>query len=127
MRLLACCSLSLLAAVPALAHNPPSIHVARTDKGPTLVDAKGMTLYVFDKDTPGRSACNAACADNWPAVRADAGFPAHDDWSVVVRDDGGRQWAYRGRPLYRWIKDAKPGDVTGDGLLGGAWHVALAD
>ncbi len=91
-----------------------------------MVDAAGMTLYVFDKDSADRSACNGACAANWPPVVTDPGFAAHADWSIVMRDDGSQQWAYRGHPLYRWIKDAKAGDTTGDGLLNGAWHVALA-
>ncbi|MFA6117578.1 MAG: hypothetical protein WC729_26540 [Sphingomonas sp.] len=127
MRFLTLCGLALLTASPAFAHNPPSIHVATTAKGQTLVDAAGMTLYMFDKDADGRSACNGACAANWPPIVADPGFAAHADWSIVTRDDGSRQWAYRGHPLYRWIKDAKPGDMTGDGLLNGTWHVALAE
>jgi predicted lipoprotein with Yx(FWY)xxD motif len=45
------------------------------------------------------------------------------DWAVVVRDDGSRQWAYKGKPLYQWVKDQKPGDTTGDGFRG-VWHVA---
>lgn len=127
MRFLFLCSLSLFAVSPVFAHTPPSIHVAATTKGQTLVDAAGMTLYVFDKDTAGHSACGGACAANWPPVVADPGFAAHGDWSIVTRDDGSRQWAYRGNPLYRWVKDAKPGNITGDGLLNGAWHVALAE
>ena len=46
------------------------------------------------------------------------------DWGVVKRDDGATQWAYKGRPLYYWAKDGKPGDTTGDGMLNNAWHVA---
>jgi predicted lipoprotein with Yx(FWY)xxD motif len=42
---------------------------------------------------------------------------------VIVRDDGSRQWAYKGKPLYLWVKDHKPGDTTGDGFRG-VWHVA---
>jgi predicted lipoprotein with Yx(FWY)xxD motif len=120
-------ALALLAATAAAAHTPPSIHVAPTQKGQTLVDAKGMTLYVFDKDTAGQSACNGPCAANWPPALAESDFKAHGDWSVVDRADGSRQWAYRGRALYRWVKDEKPGDTTGDGFLNGAWHVAIAD
>jgi len=41
-----------------------------------------------------------------------------------MRDDGSKQWAYKGRPLYHWVKDAKPGDMTGDGFLNNSWHVA---
>jgi len=119
-------ALSMLVVSPAFAHNPPSIHVGETAKGKTLVDTAGMTLYVFDKDMTGHSVCNGTCAANWPPVLADAHFPAHGNWSIVARDDGSTQWAFRGRPLYRWIKDVKPGDITGDGVLSGAWRVALA-
>ena len=54
------------------------------------------------------------------ASASDAG---QGGWSVIMRDDGSRQWAYRGKPLYAWIKDQKPGDRTGDGVLH-VWHVA---
>ena len=48
---------------------------------------------------------------------------AADDWTVITRDDGGKQWAYKGKPLYRWAKDQKPGDRTGDGF-NNAWRLA---
>lgn len=88
-----------------------------------LTTATGMTLYTFDRDTGGRSACNGPCAQNWPPLAAAADARAAADYSVVVRDDGSRQWAYKGRPLYTWVRDAKPGDTTGDGF-NGVWHVA---
>ena len=94
-------------------------------KDGALVNASGMTLYVFDKDPAGsgKSVCNGPCAKNWPALAAPADAAAHGDWSVITRDDGSHQWAYKGRPVYAWIKDQKPGDRTGDGFIG-AWHVA---
>ncbi|WP_300299347.1 hypothetical protein [Ferrovibrio sp.] len=96
-----------------------------TALGNVLVDAKGMTLYTFDKDaTPGKSACNGPCAQNWPPLMATSDAKASGDWSVITRDDGSKQWAYKGKPLYAWVKDTKPGDTTGDGFLNGAWHVA---
>ncbi len=97
--------------------------VADTAKGKTLVDAKGMTLYTFDKDSAGKSACNGPCATNWPPLMAGADAKAMGKWSVVTRDDGKKQWAYDGRPLYTWVKDTKAGDVTGDGV-NSVWHVA---
>jgi len=97
---------------------------ADTSKGKAFVDAKGMTLYVFDKDATGKSNCNGPCATNWPPLKAAADAKASGDWSVVTRDDGTKQWAYKGKPLYVWAKDAKPGDTTGDGFLNGAWHIA---
>ncbi len=90
----------------------------------TLTNAAGMTLYTFDKDAPGKSACNGGCATNWPPLMASAGASASGEWSVVTRDDGSKQWAYKGKPLYTWTKDQKPGDKTGDGFLNNAWHAA---
>lgn len=98
--------------------------VADTAKGKTLVDAKGMTLYVFDKDVAGKSVCNAACATTWPPLGAAATAASTGEWTIVTRDDGSKQWAYKTKPLYTFAKDTKAGDVTGDGFLNGAWHVA---
>jgi len=97
--------------------------VADTAMGKTFVDAKGMTLYTFDKDADGKSACNGKCAENWPPLMAEGDAMDMGEWTVITRDDGSKQWAYDGKPLYAWIKDAKPGDVTGDGF-NGVWHVA---
>jgi len=90
-----------------------------------LTDKAGMTLYTFDNDPAGggRSMCNGPCAQNWPPVAAAADASARGEWSIVTREDGSRQWAYKGKPLYRWIKDQKPGDRKGDGFRG-VWHVA---
>lgn len=90
----------------------------------TLTNTAGMTLYTFDKDSAGKSACNGPCATNWPPLMAGSSAKASGDWSVVKRDDGSAQWAYRGKPLYTWIKDQKPGDKTGDGVANNAWHTA---
>ena len=100
-----------------------ALKTADTPKGKTFVDAKGMTLYVFDRDTAGKSACNGQCAANWPPLTAASGAAATGDWTVVTRDDGAKQWAYKGKPLYTWAKDAKAGDVTGDGV-NNVWHIA---
>ncbi|WP_251865634.1 hypothetical protein [Achromobacter sp. Marseille-Q4962] len=88
-----------------------------------LVDSAGMTLYTFDKDSAGKSACNDQCAQNWPPLAADAGAKPRGDFTVITRDDGSQQWALRGKPLYRFVKDAKPGDKTGDKVRD-IWHVA---
>lgn len=83
-----------------------------------LVGPSKMTLYTFERDTAGsgKSVCNGPCAANWPPLLAKAEDQAQGDWSIVMRDDGARQWAYKGRPLYYWAKDQKPGDRTGDGV-----------
>ena len=93
-------------------------------KGKVLTDAKGMTLYTFDKDMGGKSACNGPCAGNWPPLAAAADAKPAADYTIIARDDGGKQWAYKGKPLYTWKNDHKPGDITGDGFLNNTWHIA---
>jgi predicted lipoprotein with Yx(FWY)xxD motif len=94
-----------------------------------LTGANGMTLYTFDKDMAGsgKSVCNGACATNWPPLLVMDGEAsdktAGGDYSIVTRDDGKKQWAFKGMPLYYWIKDKNPGDRTGDGV-NKVWHVA---
>ena len=88
-----------------------------------LTNAAGMTLYTFDKDAGGKSACNGPCAANWPPLTAAADAKAAGDWTIITRDDGARQWAYKRKPVYLWAKDQKPGDKTGDGF-NNVWHVA---
>lgn len=90
-----------------------------------LTNPAGMTLYVFDNDPAGtgKSVCNGDCAAKWPPLAAAETDRPGGDYSVVRRDDGSLQWAYKGKPLYLWIKDQKPGDATGDGVKG-VWHTA---
>jgi predicted lipoprotein with Yx(FWY)xxD motif len=89
-----------------------------------LTGTNGMTLYTFDRDAAGsgKSVCNGPCAVNWPPLMASATDAASGDYSIITRDDGAKQWAYKGQPLYFWIKDTKPGDKTGDGF-NKVWHV----
>ncbi|MBI5938363.1 MAG: hypothetical protein HY850_11020 [Betaproteobacteria bacterium] len=112
--------LTLMAGAAQADHHTPA-KVA----GGVLTNAAGMTLYVFDKDPAGagKSACNGDCAVKWPPLKAGAFDKAVGDYKVVVRDDNDRQWAYKGKPLYLWFKDQKPGDMTGDGV-NNVWHTA---
>jgi predicted lipoprotein with Yx(FWY)xxD motif len=106
---------------------PDNLRSSRLPDGtPILTDTAGMSLYTFLKDAPGQSNCNDACAVQWPPTPA-AGEPPGEAWTVVTRQDGSRQWAYKGRPLYRWARDANAGDISGDGVGGGAWKVAVVD
>ena len=100
------------------------LKTADTAKGKTFVDAKGMTLYTFDKDAGGKSMCNGPCAENWPALMAADDAKPTADMTIVVRDDGKKMWAYKGKPLYTFKKDMAAGDTNGDGFLNGAWHIA---
>src|SRR3954470_12030464 len=83
----------------------------------------GRTLYTFDKDAEGsgKSVCNGQCATNWPPFTAAASESSGGDWKVITRDDGSKQWAWLGKPLYYYAKDQKPGDVTGD-KVNNTWH-----
>jgi predicted lipoprotein with Yx(FWY)xxD motif len=98
--------------------------IGDSTKGKVLTNDAGMTLYVFDKDAGGKSACNGPCAGNWPPLMATAAAAPKGYYTIIARDDGSKQWAYKGRPLYTWKNDKKPGDITGDGFLNGAWHIA---
>jgi predicted lipoprotein with Yx(FWY)xxD motif len=122
LRITAFAAIAALAAGAAFAAEPAG-PAPKASNG-MLVTAKGMTLYTFDKDAAGKSACNGQCAVNWPpALASDDAKPA-GAWTIVVRDDGLKQWAYNGKPVYAFAKDGKPGDTTGDGFLNGAWHIA---
>ena len=90
-----------------------------------LVGANEMTLYTFDKDAAGsgKSVCNGPCATNWPPLAAGADAAPAGDYSVITRDDGAKQWTFKGKPLYFWAKDQKPGDKTGEGF-NGVWQTA---
>jgi predicted lipoprotein with Yx(FWY)xxD motif len=87
-----------------------------------LVDAQEMTLYTFDKDTQGKSNCNGGCATAWPPAPVVSDENAGGEFTIVTRDDGARQWAFKGLPLYRFAGDAKAGDANGDNRSN-VWHV----
>ena len=90
-----------------------------------LTDSKGMTLYVWDKDEKGvKSNCYEQCAANWPPLLVPADTKVEGEWTLMDRTDSDmKSVAYKGWPLYLWVKDTKPGDTTGDGV-GGTWHTA---
>ena len=90
-------------------------------KATVLTDANDMTLYIFVKDTPGKSNCNGKCAEAWPPLMAESA--TGENFSIITRDDGSKQLAYKKMPLYLWVRDQKPGDTTGEGV-GNVWLVA---
>lgn len=118
-------ALALLAA-PAFAAEYLGGAVKSADIGGQMVltGSNDMTLYIFDKDTAGVSNCYDTCAEKWPPLFVDEGAMAEGDFSIVERTDGTKMWAYKGMPLYFWVDDKAPGDITGDGV-GGVWHLAL--
>ena len=96
--------------------------VAGAQAAGMLADAKGMTLYTFDKDAGGVSACYTDCAVKWPPYLGKVGDKMEEGWTQIKRTDGTMQWAYDGKPTYFFKADVKPGEMAGDGM-GGVWHI----
>ena len=115
---------SALLSIAALFATAAQAEVPVKMAGGMLVNTSGMTLYTFDNDTAGsgKSACNGPCAGLWPPVMAAADAKPEGDMTIVTRDDGGKQWAYKGKPVYLYKQDMKPGDATGDNFKN-VWHV----
>lgn len=113
-----------LAAAPA--GLPAGVRTSEHGDGWLFTDARGMTLYSFDRDegTPGASSCVEDCAVVWPPLAAPADAKPAGDWSVIQRADQTLQWAWRGRPLYFYKLDSFAGATFGDGA-DGQWHVAF--
>ena len=119
---------------PASANPPRSsgsaqLRVGNSGVGRVLVDAKGRTLYLFEKDTSTESMCSGACATAWPPFttggkpRAGAGIIAAKI-ATTQRSDGAQQVTYNGHPLYTFAGDQQPGDTNGDGVteFGAEWY-----
>jgi predicted lipoprotein with Yx(FWY)xxD motif len=110
------------------------VHVGDNAKfGKFLVDAKGMTLYIFDKDTQAKSNCAGGCAKAWPPLtvkdedeKLTLGAGVTSKLEVIARGDGTYQVTANGMPLYYYAKDKAVGDVTGQ-AAGGVWWVVAPD
>ena len=113
---------ALVLSLPASAEDYGPFKEMETSAGDVLVDAKGMTLYTFDKDAAGKSNCNGDCAKAWPPAMAMESDKPVGDLTIIKRDDGTMQWADDGKPLYTFAADKKPGDVTGDNK-NNVWHI----
>jgi predicted lipoprotein with Yx(FWY)xxD motif len=126
--LLAVIAVLVLAVTGALAwadELPRPLNAKAGDLGTIVTGPTGMTLYTFANDKePGKSACDAACADRWPPLRPDPKAPAPKaPLSIITRDDGSTQYAWKGKPLYYFRNDKKPGDTTGHKFRD-VWFVA---
>jgi predicted lipoprotein with Yx(FWY)xxD motif len=107
--------------------NYHSVMTTKTDTlGTFLVDGKGISLYLFTKDTTGVSVCKGACETAWPIFYTSdiqvSGDLKASDFTTIMREDGTKQTAYKGIPLYYYFKDVKAGDVTGQNV-GKVWYV----
>lgn len=101
-------------ATASRAPNGALVALRKTMLGTILVDARGRTLYVFEKDHNGKSMCVTACATYWPpltsGVQPRAGTGVHKSkLGVTRRQDGRRQVTYAGHPLYRFVGDKSAG------------------
>jgi predicted lipoprotein with Yx(FWY)xxD motif len=104
------------------------VGAASTRLGRVVVDSKGRTLYLFEKDKNRRSACYGPCATYWPPLLTHGKPVARAGakqslLGTTRRADGSRQVTYAGHPLYRYVQDRKPGQTTGEGslLFGAGW------
>jgi predicted lipoprotein with Yx(FWY)xxD motif len=114
-------------ATPPPPKKGPSVspaQVSQTGRGLVLADPKGMTLYYFDRDDSGnKSTCDGKCAERWLPFAAPADAEATGDFTLIVRTDGSKMWAYRYRPLYYSPRDKDPGDTNGFDSSN-LWHIA---
>lgn len=109
----------------------PGLAVADTSLGAVLVDAQGMTVYLLTADSTDKSSCSAQCLAYWPAVSG----PATGGAGVVAKightstTGGGQILTANGQPLYTFVQDQSPGDVTGEGVqsFGGTWYAVSPD
>jgi predicted lipoprotein with Yx(FWY)xxD motif len=120
-------SLFLLAGAAQADHH--AVKTATKEQlGSYLTDAKGMTLYVFKKDSMGKSACAGDCVTRWPLYYREkpvvTGSLRAEDFGTIARDDGQKQTTYKGLPLYYFAGDTKQGDVNGQGVRD-VWFVAV--
>lgn len=97
--------------------------------GKVLVDSRGMTLYLFEKDSGGKSACYGACASAWPPLTTNGkpqaiGGAKASQLGTTKRSDGTIQVTYAGWPLYTYVADTKPGEANGTGVnsFGALWR-----
>ena len=105
-----------------------AVATARTGLGRVVVNGSGRTLYLFEKDKRGRSACSGACATYWPPLLTHgkpvaSGGAKQSLLGTIRRGDGTRQVTYAGHPLYSFALDTKRGQTKGEGLtdFGAGW------
>ena len=120
--------LSLLGAAAAYGAGAAVETAKKEGIGTYLTDSKGMALYYFKKDTPGKSACAGPCVEKWPLFsveKATVGMGlSAGEFGLITRDDGKKQTTYKGMPLYYFSGDTKAGDTNGHGVKD-VWYVAV--
>ncbi|MGN7199721.1 COG4315 family predicted lipoprotein [Arthrobacter sp. SAFR-044] len=120
---------SATSAASSQASSAVEIKTASSPEGSIVVDAKGMSLYFFTKDTKdsGSSACTGSCLVQWPPLTTTSGSPTAEGVTgklgTITTPDGKKQVTLNGMPLYYFAKDTKPGDILGQGV-GGVWYLS---
>lgn len=106
-------------AAPDSASHPPQVALVDEGKlGSVYRETQNsLRLYTNDSDADGKSMCNGGCAMAWPPLRAPANAAPVGAWTIIARNDGTRQWAYQGKPVYTRFHDA-PSRPTGAGIEG---------
>lgn len=99
---------------------PPELAMVPFRTGHMLTNRKGFSVYSSDADESGKSNCTGKCLEDWNPVLAPLTAKSKDEWSVIERSPGVRQWAYRGNPLYTYARDMRGRSVTGSDVPG--WH-----
>jgi predicted lipoprotein with Yx(FWY)xxD motif len=130
---LAGCGGSTQAQSPSAAHGSSGkLTVAKTSLGKVLVDPNGMTVYELTSDSSGHVSCTGQCLQYWPPVDP-AAAPAKGAVTAklasTANPGGGRILTVAGHPVYTFVKDKAPGDVTGEGVksFGGTWYALSAN
>ena len=108
-----------------------TVEVRQSPLGAHLVDADGMTLYLFTNDERNVSKCSGGCTSAWPPLKADGPTMAGEGLdaellATMQREDGSNQVTYEGRPLYHFANDQDPGDTLGQGSSG-VWFMVSPD
>ena len=108
--------------MPSTYNKPTPVEISVfVESGHVVFRSEASTLYTYDKDEPGKSNCNNACAKTWPPLAASSTATAIGYWSPIARADAIMQWAYRGKPVYTYSGDS-PGETKGEGV-DGVWHM----
>jgi predicted lipoprotein with Yx(FWY)xxD motif len=124
---------------PSAAGSAATVDLRDSSLGQIVVGAQGRTLYLFEADKGGKSTCDGPCASVWPPYLGtgtpQSGTPQPGSGAsaaligTTTRGDGGTQVTYGGHPLYYYVGDKAPGDVTGQDLdqFGAKWYVLDKD
>ena len=104
---------------------PQEFSITNTVKGRMLADARGMTVYSFDGDKADKSACTDKCLNDWAPIEAPIAANGRAPWSTLKRPDGTKQWAYKGKPLYRYLHEVAASEFAGNNVA--KWHAVVLE